>query len=179
MKKRMTLLALILSACGPYTNVPARLHVVQTDPSQPLVAEVQYKVDATGKVEAIIRNPKLTIEGEAGSVGATFDTMRIEYVNAPSFLNPKEVTMAATLRVESSHNLTTDEKGVSTIIKGKGTTELPVINGRIVELGNPRSAQGSIGSPIHAKVTLGGIDDAGLPVSLEVGVPINFIVFNG
>lgn len=154
-------------SCGYYTNVPAQIKQVST--GEGLSASVNYTVSAA-QVAATVKNPKLVLEGEAGSIGVTYDTMKIEYQPPNLPLNPISITIATSMRVASSHQLDKDNK----VTQGRGEVELPVISSRIVELGNPL-AQSRINTQISAKVTLSGVDDAGFNSSIDVYVPINFL----
>jgi hypothetical protein len=168
------------SACGQYTNFPARIKI---SGESNLSAEVNYQFEsATGgtKVTATTKNPKLVLMGEAGSVGATFDTMNITYQGVPDNFGSKSVNLKAGLRVDSSHNfertVAADKTTVTKMIPGKGQMDLPIVSAEVVRVGNPfNSAGGFISAPISAVVTLQGIDDAGFPVDIQFGVPINFI----
>lgn len=155
-----------LSGCGLYTNVPAQIKVGSSDN---VTATVTYSVDQN-KISADVKNPKVTLQGEPGSIGVTYNEIKIEYLPTSLSLNPRTVVIAGSIRVPSSHKFDADNK----VIQGSTTTELPVISSHVVQLGNPLS-QGRINSQISAKVTLSGTDDAGFPASLEFFVPINFL----
>jgi hypothetical protein len=189
MRRTAALLALtvasVVSACGQYTNFPARVKIAG---ESNLVGEVTYTFSGTGtaaNATATVKNPKLVLQGEPGSVGVTFDTMRIDYKGADS-LQTKTVNLNIGLRVDSSHTVVTKfdngstnppNKIVPTELKiGKGQLDLPVVSADVVRLGNPASPNGNfISSPITAVVTMSGIDDAGWPSELQFGVPINFV----
>jgi hypothetical protein len=162
--------ASVFSACGQYTNFPARVHI---SGESNLVGEVTYTTDAQGKVTAVAKNPKLIVIGEAGSVGATFDSMNITYQGVPDTFAAKVVNLKTGLRVDSSHNfertINPDKTIVTKMIPGKGNMDLPVVNPDVIRSGL------TLLTPVTAVVTLQGIDDAGFPVDLQFGVPINFI----
>jgi hypothetical protein len=184
MRRIATMLALTVasavSACGQYTNFPARIKI---SGESNLVGEVSYQFDQSTsgvKVTATTKNPKLILIGEAGSVGATFDTMNITYQGVPDNFGSKSVNLKAGLRVDSSHNfertVAADKTTVTKVIQGKGQMDLPIVSAEVVRVGNPfNNSGGYISAPISAVVTLQGIDDAGFPIDLQFGVPINFI----
>ena len=159
-------LALSLISCGLYTNIPAQIKLSGADT---LTASVTYNVDQD-RVTADIKNPKLALEGEPGSIGATYTEIGIEYLPTSLALTPRTIVIAGSIRVPSSHQFDSANK----IVVGKTTTELPIISAHVAQLGNPK-AQGRVTSQISAKVTLKGTDDAGFPTSLEFYVPINFL----
>ncbi|MGE3725229.1 MAG: hypothetical protein AB7I41_06740 [Candidatus Sericytochromatia bacterium] len=161
-------LASLIGGCGLYTNIPAQIKVSAASESS-INASVTYTVDQS-RISAEIKNPKIALEGEPGSIGVTYDTITITYLPESLSLNPKVVTITGSVRVPSSHQF--DKEG--NVLTGKGLVELPVISSHVVELGNPLS-QGRINSQISAKVTLQGQDDAGWPASLDIYVPINFL----
>jgi hypothetical protein len=158
----------LFTGCGLYTNLPAQIKVAPATDAG-IRASVTYTVDQS-RISAEVKNPTLLLEGEAGSIGVTYDSISVEYLPASLNINPRVIKIAGSVRVASSHQFDKDGK---TII-GKGQIELPVISSHVVELGNPLS-QGRINSQISAKVTLSGVDDAGWPASLDVYVPINFL----
>lgn len=156
-----------LAGCGLYTNVPAQ---IQLDaPPDSIVATVDYKVQQ-GTITAEIKNPTITLVGEPGSIGVTYDEISIEYLPSGLNLNPPTVVIAGSIRVPSSHQF--DENGNA--IPGKATTELPIISSQVVALGSPNT-DGRINSQISAKITLNGTDDAGFPSSYTFFIPINFL----
>lgn len=155
-----------LTSCGLYTNIPAQIKVASSDN---VTATVTYTVDQN-KISADVKNPKITLQGDAGSIGVTYNEIKIEYLPTSLSLNPRTVVIAGSIRVPSSHQFDANNK----IVPGSTTTELPIISSHVVQLGNPLS-QGRINSQISAKVTLSGTDDAGFPASLEFFVPINFL----
>jgi hypothetical protein len=164
-------LAAVLAGCGLYTNIPAQ---VKVGASENITATVTYTVDQN-RISADVKNPKIALEGEPGSIGVTYDEIAIEYLPATLTLNPRTVVIAGSIRVPSSHQFgAATQTGTREIIVGKTLTEIPVISSHVVQLGNPLS-QGRINSQISAKVTLRGTDDAGFPASVEFFVPINFL----
>ncbi|MBC7543093.1 MAG: hypothetical protein H7338_10210 [Candidatus Sericytochromatia bacterium] len=165
----------LLSACGQYTNFPARIHI---SGESNLVGEVTYAFDSANKPAVTVKNPKLTLVGEAGSIGITFDKMNITYTGVPDTF-PK-LNLTTGLRVDSSHNfertVAGDKTIVAKLVQGKGVMDLPVVTPEVIKIGNPfNNAGGFISTPISAIVTLSGVDDALWPVEIQFGVPINFI----
>lgn len=159
-------LAFTLIGCGLYTNIPAQIKLA---PAANVTATVTYTVDQN-RISADVKNPQISLEGEPGSIGVTYNEITIAYLPESLSLNPRTITIAGSIRVPSSHQFDAENK----IVVGKTTTEIPVISSNVVQLGNPLS-QGRINSQISAKVTLKGTDDAGFPASLEFYVPINFL----
>jgi hypothetical protein len=146
--------ALTASACGQYTNIPAQIHIAG---NSDLTATITYAGSA-----ATVKAPKLTLTGEPGSVGATFEKMTVNY-------NSGEISTTSfpvSFRVDSS--AFTNKDGVVT--PGTGTFELPVISAKVIELGRRQSV-----SNLSATVSLEGTDDAAWPTSLVVNVPIVFL----
>lgn len=162
----MTGLAAAAGGCGLYTNIPAQIKVA---PSENITATVTYSVDQN-RISADVKNPKVTLQGEPGSIGVTYNEIAIEYLPTSLTLNPRRVVIAGSIRVPSSHQFDANNK----VVPAKITTELPIISSHVVQLGNPLS-QGRINSQISAKVTLTGTDDAGFPATLDFFVPINFL----
>lgn len=163
-------LAAALAGCGLYTNIPAQ---IKLGAAQTSTATVTYTVDQN-RISADVKNPSITLEGEPGSIGVTYNEIAIEYLPASLSLNPRQVVIAGSIRVPSSHQFSESEGGSRQVVVGKTTTEIPVISSHVVQLGNPLSAN-RINSQISAKVTLRGTDDAGFPASIEFFVPINFL----
>ncbi|PKL77481.1 MAG: hypothetical protein CVV27_05310 [Candidatus Melainabacteria bacterium HGW-Melainabacteria-1] len=164
-------LATAVSGCGQFTNIPAQ---IKLSPSENMTATVTYSVDQD-RISADVKNPKIGLEGEAGSIGVTYTEIGIEYLPASLSLNPRTVVIAGSIRVPSSHQFVPGTEGTAPqLVVGKTVTEIPVISSHVVQLGNPLS-QGRINSQISAKVTLRGTDDAGFPATLEFFVPINFL----
>ncbi|MEZ0367463.1 MAG: hypothetical protein ACAI44_00090 [Candidatus Sericytochromatia bacterium] len=155
-----------LAGCGLYTNIPAQIKLGASDN---MTATVTYTVDQN-RISADVKNPKVALEGEAGSIGVTYNEIRIDYLPESLSLNPRSVVIAGSIRVPSSHQFDANNK----VVPGRTVTELPIISSHVVQLGNPLSA-GRINSQISAKVTLSGTDDAGFPASIVFFVPINFL----
>lgn len=160
------ILAASLTACGLYTNIPAQIKVVTSDQ---VSATVTYKVDQN-QITADVVNPKVSLEGEPGSIGVTYDTITIEYLPNNLSIQPNPMVIRTSIRVPSSHQFGENNQ----VIVGKVVTEIPVISSNVVQLGNPLS-EGRINSQISAKVTLSGTDDAGFPASKDIFIPINFL----
>lgn len=162
------LLAGVLAGCGLYTNIPAQVNV-EAPADGAAVATVTYAVQQ-GSISADVQNPTIALEGEPGSIGVTYNQIAIEYLPASLSLNPREVIVAASIRVPSSHEF----DGENNLVVGRVETELPIISSHVVQLGNPLS-QGRINSQISAKVTLTGTDDAGFDAVKTLYIPINFL----
>jgi len=157
---------LLLAGCGYYTNLPAQIKLdAPTDNN--ITATVTYTVGEANQLSADIKNPKVALTGEPGSIGVTYDEISIKYL--PESVSPA-VTIAGSIRVPSSHQF--DEN--SNVITGRVETEIPVLSSKIVQLGSPL-ASNRITSQISAQVTLSGTDDAGFPASYQFFVPINFL----
>ena len=162
-----SLLALGLTGgCGYYTNFPAQYHIVQ-NADYPLTAEVAYTVDGA-KVTYSIKNPKLLLEAEPGSIGVTFNTLTIDYGPTTIAAQLPRTTVYTTMRVGTSNYRDKDNKY---FMIGYGVSELPVINTKVVSIGTPPSG---VTFPITASIQLDGTDDAGFPAYFEFKIPINF-----
>lgn len=162
----LILLSGITLGCGYYTNVPAQYHIVQSADTS-LTGEVAYSFTGTSYTYTV-KNPKLMLEGEPGSIGLTFDTLTIEYTPESVAQKLPPVTILTTFRLGSSHF----RDGSGNLIKGTGVEEIPVISSKVAAYG---SSQLEIIPQISARVSLKGLDDAGFPVDITFGVPINFI----
>jgi hypothetical protein len=143
-----------ISGCGQYTNIPAQYHIAGTSD---LVATITY---AGGT--ATVKEPKVTVKGEPGSIGATFESMDISYTSDIAAVTNVPVSF----RVDSS--ALPDSTG--NVTPSTNTFELPVISSKVIELGR-RQSQGNI----SARVILHGTDDANWPSDLSVNVPIVFL----
>lgn len=159
-------LASVMGACGLYTNIPAQIKVAST---QTPSATVTYKVDQS-KISADVVNPTIALEGEPGSIGVTYDEITIEYLPANLSINPRQVVIAGSIRVPSSHQFGENNQ----VVVGRVETQIPVVSSHVVQLGNPLS-QNRVNSQISAKVTLKGTDDAGFESIKELYIPINFL----
>jgi len=154
------------AACGYYTNVPSQYHIVQAADS-PLTAEVAYAFNGAA-YSYTVKNPKLMLEGEPGSIGLTFDKMTIEYLPESVAQRLPPVTILTTFRLGTSHFR--DASG--NLIKGTGLGEIPVISSKVATFG---SSQLDTLPQISSRITLEGLDDAGFPAMLTFGIPINFV----
>lgn len=172
--------ALSLSSCGLYTNVPAQYHVAEVKP-----ASLTYqKPDADGYREIEIVPAQLTMIGEPGSIGVTFDTVNVQYLTdvvRKTFVSESDIStlnMRMSFRVESS-NYTSDpvagpidqEKTGQAVYVGRNTITLPVVTRHVEDYGMKTAINASA---ITAQVKLTGVDDAGFPAEMAVYVPITF-----
>lgn len=160
---------LTLSSCGQFTNLPAQVKLGTSSEKIDLGATVTYKIDDKNiAVEA--SNPTLILEGEAGSVGVTYNELTIEYLPKDLPLGTRVLTVAVNVRVPSSHKFDKD----GNIVQGRTELTIPVVSNQIIGLGDP-NAPNRIRSQISAKVSLSGTDDAGIFSVFDTFVPINFI----
>lgn len=158
--KRIGILAAfaVLTGCGWYTNVPAQLSVVSIEPATVQVAIEGSKVTFT--------NPTVTVQGQNGSIGATFGQANVTYSEG-SGIGKKSLAMS--LRVEPTYlkkypTETSTSKEVE-FTPGTGKGLLPIVDQAVVDaLKTTRS--------MTATVTLVGVDDANYPTSLTLYVPI-------
>jgi hypothetical protein len=167
------------SACGLYTNVPAQIKVAQV-----VGATLFYeKPDATdGWREVKIEDPTMTLVGEPGSIGVTYEKMKVDYLQ----INEKPVAageippmdLRVSIRVESSNfpsdplagPLSREQMGVALAV-GKTTVTLPIVTRHVSAYGAKVSENVAA---LSAQLTLKGVDDAGYPAELIVYVPITF-----
>jgi hypothetical protein len=170
---------LTTSSCGMYTNVPAQIHVMTVKG-----ATVTYSLpDTAGNRESKIDAPEITLAGEPGSVGCTFEQMKIDYFQinnarvSSQYVPP--IDMRVTTRVESSNFPTdplsgpvTSESLGKTLAVGKTTFEPPVVTRHVTAYGlNTTENAGAI----WAQVVLIGTDDAGIHQEVTAYVPITFL----
>ncbi len=148
-------LGFIISSCGQYTNFPGQFHVSGTSD---LVAEISYDSSKNAKIKL----PKLIIKGEPGSIGATFESMNINYGTA----DISSYNVPVSFRIDSSHFR--DEK--DNVVVSGGTYDLPVISAKVIEYGKRVNVNN-----LNATITLTGSDDANWPTTLQIGVPIIFL----
>lgn len=174
--------ALSVSSCGLYTNVPAQYHVAEVKP-----ASLTYqKPDTDGYRSIEVVPGQVTVVGEPGSIGVTFDSARVSYVSDYSrgqagLISEGEIStlnLRMSLRVESS-NYPSDPTGGAIDQKaigqatyvGRNTVTLPVVTRHVEDYGMKTAINASA---ITAQVTFKGTDDAGFPAELVVYVPITF-----
>lgn len=178
--KRMLLAlttVLTLPACGMYTNVPAQVQVVTVKP-----ARVTYTTaDAAGKREIQVENAEVTLRGDLGSIGVTYDPMTVRYYKSAgtqveaNLISP--LTTYLTMRVESSNFPSSTTEGVELaqtgqkVVAGQSSVALPVVTRHVEDYGMSSSTNASM---ITAEVTWNGTDDAGFPSTLIIHVPITF-----
>lgn len=173
--KRYIPLAFLLAAvggCGQFTNVPAQIHVKSVD----VPAAITYAFDATTRTTvATVANPKITLEGELGSIGITYDTMTITYFTAngrnsvpgTGTKTDGSTDIRFSIRVPTSH-LNRDSNGIVNAPAASGSVEIPIINPVVTKWGETHFLEGNL----SAAVTLNGIDDASFPRSLDINLPI-------
>ncbi len=184
-------LALGASGCGWYTNVPAMITVKSVEPATVTVEFTKNKTDQT--VVSKYTQPTITLEGQPGSIGATFKDMRIAYYRpsqgaAPNLGTPmaevsggKELYLKAFVRVDTSalHEdpskayLEMKDIADKRLIIGVSKFVAPVITREILDLGDP-TATARV-SLIFARVVIEGEDDAKWPYSKEIFIPISFV----
>lgn len=143
-----------LSSCGQFTNFPAQYHV--DGANSILNASVTYGKDTT-----TVKQPKIVLKGEPGSIGITFEKASIKYSVGDVTAVPN---MGVSYRLDSSNFMDKDGK----ITVGTGTFELPVVNQKVIQLGQTASQN------IFAEVTLSGTDDAAWPAEIKMSIPIYF-----
>lgn len=176
--KRLSILVstvALLAGCGMYTNLPAQIRVGEVKP-----AKVTFeKPDASGVREVNIEQGTVTLIGEPGSIGVTYEKMNIDYlaINESTVpqgeLPPMDLRMS--VRVGSS-NFPGDVKGPleqdkigQTVQAGVGTFTVPVVTKFVEQYG----LKTNVGA-LTAQVRLSGQDDAGLPADMVLYVPIVF-----
>lgn len=144
-----------ISSCGQYTNFPAQYHI--DGANSILNGSVTY-----GKDTSTVKQPKIVIKGEPGSVGITFEKASIKYSVGDVSPVPN---MAVSYRVDTSNFFEKDGK----VVQGTGSFELPVISQKVIQIGKTASQN------IYAEVTLSGTDDAAWPAEIKINVPIYFV----
>lgn len=144
-----------LFSCGQFTNFPAQYHL---DGKESILnGTVVYSKDTV-----TVTQPKLIFKGEPGSVGVSFDKATIKY----SVGDVKANTLSVSYRIDTSSFRDKDGNALA----GAGSFELPIINRKVIDVGKTSS------QAIYAEVTLSGIDDAGWPASIDLAVPISFLI---
>lgn len=167
------------AGCGLYTNVPAQIKVADV-----VGATLTYeKPDASdGWRNVKVETPTVTLVGEPGSIGVTYEKMKVDYLQ----INEKRVPdteippmdLRISFRVESSNYptdplagpLTRDAMG-RTLQVGKAQLNLPIITRHVSAYGAKTTENVAA---LSAQVQLIGTDDAGYPANLTVYVPITF-----
>lgn len=171
---------LSLAGCGWYTNVPAQIAVHSVKPGR-----VTYEPPDTRGIREIKVEPAVvTIQGEPGSIGASFTEMSVTYKlinlsNASSKL--PMLRMGFTFRVDSSVYPTQPtaarigqaEQGTA-IDVGKRELEFPVITRHVEQFGLETQAPEGNAAMVTADCSCIGADDANLPITLNVQIPIYF-----
>jgi hypothetical protein len=169
-----------LSGCGTFTNVPAQVKVAKVDG-----ATLTYeKPDATDGWRTVKIDPAiLTLQGEPGSIGVTFEQMKVDYFQINNTRVPAAkipvMDLRVSVRVESSHYpnnpaaapLNQADVG-KTVYAAKTDVELPIVTRHVSAYGGELDTNAGA---IWAQVELIGNDDAGFPAKLVAYVPITFI----
>lgn len=167
-----------LPGCGYFTNVPAQIVVADVKP-----ATLVYGEGTTGNTIKI-DSPEVTVRTDAGSIGATFNSIYVQYYDTnrapiPATKLP-QLQLGMTARVEGSqyssnpldpaNALTQAEQGQKVWI-GRTTIPLPIVSRHVEEYGGDAAANQA---GIWAMVTMKGVDDANFDTSLIFYVPIMF-----
>lgn len=174
------LVALVGSGCGLYTNIPAQIKVAEV-----VGATVTYdRPDAAdGWRNVKVETPSVTLVGEPGSIGVTYERIKVLYlmINEQPIAAKEipDMNLRMSVRVESSNfptdplagPLARDQMG-TTLQVGKSTVTLPIVTRHVTAYGAKLSENAA---SLSAQVTLTGADDAGVPASLTIYVPITFI----
>ena len=184
-------IALGIAGCGWYTNVPAMIHVKSVEPA---TVTVEFKTNkADQAVTATYTNPTITLEGQPGSIGATYKDMRIAYYDRavskePDLNKPmaevaggQEAYLKAFVRVEPSTQREDPSKGYiemagmseKRLISGTAKFVAPIITNEILSLGDPKATTRK--SLIFARIVLTGEDDAKWQAVKEIFIPITFV----
>jgi hypothetical protein len=169
-----------LPGCGYYTNVPAQIVVADVKPATLVYGE------GTTANSIKIDSPEVTLRTDAGSIGATFNSMYVQYYNinrAPIGQNDlPQLQLGMTVRVEGSqyssnpldpaNAITQSEQGQKVWI-GRTTVPLPIVTRHVEQYGGRTTNDGNQAA-IWAMVTMKGVDDANFDATLIFYVPITF-----
>jgi hypothetical protein len=168
-----------VSACGLYTNVPAQIHIVDIKGGT-----VTYGNTTNDSREVTVVAPEITLAGEPGSIGATIESIQVDYVTTDGkTLVPTNkvpgMNLRMSIRVESSNFPTDPMAGPltqasvgQTVAIGKATVSLPVITRHVIAYGADATVNlASVTAQFHMQ----GTDDAGFPVDLTAYAPITFL----
>lgn len=173
-------LAAALPGCGTFTNVPAMINVQDLKPA---VLTYQFTNGTAGAREIKIDQPTVTLVGQPGSIGVTYDRMIVTYLDAqteaPADRNKlPPLSLRSTFRVASSalpgttgaSGLIDQTKVGQQVFASSTTITLPVVNSYVEQYGLSLFTPG-----VTAQVQLQGSDDAGFPADLAFYVPISFV----
>lgn len=173
-------LAAALAGCGTFTNVPAMISVKDLKPG---VLTYQFTNATAGAREIKIDQPTVTLAGQPGSIGVTYDRMLVTYLDAQTEapvdrakLPP--LSLRSTFRIDSSAlpgptgatGLIDQTKLGQQVFVSSTVLTLPVVNSYVEQYGLTVFSPG-----VTAQVVLQGSDDAGFPADLAFYVPISFI----
>jgi hypothetical protein len=134
--------------------------------------------------EVTVVVPEITLAGEPGSIGATIESIQVDYVTTdgktlvPTAKVPG-MNLRMSIRVESSNfptdplsgPVTTANVG-QTVAVGKAVVSLPVITRHLIAYG---AEAGVNVASVTAQFHMAGTDDAGFPVDITAYAPITFL----
>lgn len=161
------LIGFLAVGCGPFTNVPAQIHVKSIDPA---ATTVTYTKDSSGNVTASFKNPLITFEGEPGSPGAVFTSAVITYYDDKHAViksDPDQLTLEVHIDVGTSNYR--DPQDTKKILLGTGSWTAPVVNQDVIDYGNKGTS-----SAITAVIDLTGKDYSWFPIVRTIAIPIAF-----
>jgi hypothetical protein len=169
-----------LPGCGYFTNVPAQIVVAEVKP-----ATLVYGEGTTGNTIKI-DSPEATLRTDAGSIGATFNSIYVQYydINRAPIATTKlpQLQLGMTVRVEGSQyssnpldpaNAITQAEQGQKVWFGRTTVPLPIVTRHVEQYGGDTTSTGNQAG-IWAMVTMKGVDDANFDTSLIFYVPIMF-----
>lgn len=165
-----TSLLLMTAACGPYTNVPAQIHVKSIEPSS---VTVTYKTE-NNSLTSTFTNPTISFVGEPGSIGATFNRALITYfyvdgeAKSVSSLVPQDLD----IHIDVGTSNYKDPDDSKKIQLGTGSWLAPIVNRAITDYGADRSSPAKV---LTAEIALEGRDYAWFPIYKTISIPINFV----
>lgn len=165
---------LMTAACGPYTNVPAQIHVKSIEPSS---VTVTYKTE-NNTLSSSFTNPTISFVGEPGSVGAVFSQAKITYYYLDPAKNGAAVAPGSVANQDLDINISIgtsnykDPDDSKKIQLGTGAWLAPIVNRAVTDYGADRS---SAAKEIVANIVLIGRDEAWFPITMEISIPINFV----
>lgn len=171
-----------LGGCGAYTNIPAQIVVAEVKPGK-----VTYTVTNTdGAKQTSIEEPSVTLRGDPGSLGVTYNTMNVKYYDIASNQLPStsipSMKLGLTVRVESSvfpnDPLAVGEMNLGDVGQkdyvGRYSFSPPILTRHVEEYGASSDLTKGNQAAVYAEVELVGADDANWPADLIFFVPIIF-----